>query len=121
MTLHTGKTLGRKTGYRLEPQDRRQASPSPISLTGEGFVWNARWGGSCVVRHAPDGSIDRIVELPVSQVTCPAFGGSDLKRLFITTANKNLPAEQLAQEQAAGGVFFIDVDVAGQPETPIAL
>ncbi|MBD8064605.1 SMP-30/gluconolactonase/LRE family protein [Devosia sp. PTR5] len=95
--------------------------PDGAVCDSEGFVWNARWGGSCVVRHAPDGSIDRIVELPVSQVTCPAFGGSDLKRLFITTANKNLPAEQLAQEQAAGGVFFIDVDVAGQPETPIAL
>jgi len=73
------------------------------------------------VRHAPDGSIDRIVEVPVSQVTCPAFGGADLKTLFITTAAKNLTAEQLAVEKVAGGLFAIDVDVAGQAETPIQL
>jgi sugar lactone lactonase YvrE len=86
-----------------------------------GYVWNARWGGSCVVRHAPDGSIDRIVELPVSQVTCPAFGGPDYKTLFITTANKTLSPEQLAREPQAGGVFAIEVDVPGLPEPALVL
>jgi sugar lactone lactonase YvrE len=90
-------------------------------VDSEGYLWNARWGGSCVVRHAPDGSIDRVIEVPVSQVTCPAFGGPDLKTLFITTANKNLDAEQLAAEKVAGGLFAIAVDVAGLSETPIAL
>ncbi|HEV7345302.1 MAG TPA: SMP-30/gluconolactonase/LRE family protein [Devosia sp.] len=95
--------------------------PDGAVVDSAGFLWNARWGGSCVVRHAPDGSIDRIVEVPVSQVTCPAFGGPELKTLFITTANKNLSDEQRAAEKVAGGLFVIDVDVAGQPETPIAL
>jgi sugar lactone lactonase YvrE len=90
-------------------------------VDSEGYLWNARWGGSCVVRHAPDGSIDRIIEVPVSQVTCPAFGGKDLKTLFITTAAKTLTPEQLAAEKVAGGVFAIEVDVAGLPETPIKL
>ena len=57
----------------------------------------------------------------MSQVTCPAFGGPDLKTLFITTAAKNLSAEQLAEEKIAGGLFAIDVDVAGQPEPFITL
>jgi len=95
--------------------------PDGAVVDSAGYLWNARWGGGCVVRHASDGSIDRIVEVPVSQVTCPAFGGKDLRRLFITTANKNLSAEQLAAEKVAGGVFFIDVDVAGQPEPLIQL
>ena len=95
--------------------------PDGAVVDAEGYVWNARWGGHCVVRHAPDGSIDRIVEVPVSQVTCPAFGGKDLKTLFITTANKNLSAAQLAAEKVAGGVFAIEVDVPGLPETPIQL
>lgn len=95
--------------------------PDGAVVDSQGYLWNAKWGGSCVVRHAPDGSIDRIVEVPVSQVTCPAFGGKDLKTMFITTANKNMSAEQLAVEKVAGGLFAIDVDVAGQPEAIITL
>jgi sugar lactone lactonase YvrE len=95
--------------------------PDGAVIDSEGYLWNAKWGGSCVVRHAPDGSIDRIIEVPVSQVTCPAFGGPDLKTLFITTANKNMSAEQLAAEKIAGGLFAIDVDVAGLPEATIVL
>jgi sugar lactone lactonase YvrE len=95
--------------------------PDGAVVDSQGFVWNARWGGSCVIRYAPDGSIDRIVDVPVSQVTCPAFGGKDLKRLFLTTANKNMSAEQLAAEKIAGGVFYIDLDVAGLPEAKIKL
>ena len=95
--------------------------PDGAVVDSAGFLWNAKWGGSCVVRHAPDGSIDRIIEVPVSQVTCPAFGGPDLKTLFITTANKNLSPGQLAAEKVAGGLFAIDLEVAGQPEATIVL
>jgi sugar lactone lactonase YvrE len=95
--------------------------PDGAVIDSEGYLWNAKWGGSCVVRHAPDGSIDRVIEVPVSQVTCPAFGGKDLKTLFITTAAKTLSAEQLAEEKVAGGVFAIEVDVAGLPENPVTI
>lgn len=95
--------------------------PDGAVVDSQGYLWNAKWGGSCVVRHAPDGSIDRIVEVPVSQVTCPAFGGPDLKTMFITTAAKNLSAEQLAAERHAGSLFAIELDVAGQPEPTITL
>jgi len=95
--------------------------PDGAVVDAEGYLWNARWGGSCVVRHAPDGSVDRVVELPVSQVTCPAFGGPDLKTLFITTANKNMSPDQLAAEKIAGGLFAIDLDIAGLPEARVSL
>ncbi|NGP17708.1 SMP-30/gluconolactonase/LRE family protein [Devosia chinhatensis] len=95
--------------------------PDGAVVDSEGYLWNARWGGSCVIRFSPDGSVDRTIDVPVSQVTCPAFGGPDLKRLFLTTANKNLSPEQLAEEKVAGGIFFIDLDVAGLPEAKIKL
>lgn len=95
--------------------------PDGAVVDSEGYLWNAKWGGSCVVRHAPDGSIDRIVEVPVSQVSCPAFGGPELKTLFLTTANKQLSTDQLATEKVAGGVFAIDLDIAGLPERLITL
>lgn len=95
--------------------------PDGSVVDAEGFLWNARWGGSCVVRHAPDGSIDRVVELPVSQVTCPAFGGADLKTLYVTTARTGRTEEALEREPLAGSVFAVRVDVPGQPETLLKL
>lgn len=95
--------------------------PDGAVVDSQGYLWNARWGGNCVIRYAPDGTIDRIVEVPVSQVTCPAFGGRDLKRLFLTSASKNLSDDQLAAEKVAGGVFYIDLDIAGLPEARIQL
>lgn len=115
----TGMPIGEWTLFADVSEHR--GFPDGAVVDSEGFIWNARWGGSCVIRYAPDGTINRIVEVPVSQVTCPAFGGKDLKRLFITTANKGMSEEQRAEEKVAGGVFYIDLDVAGLPEARIKL
>ncbi|MDB5505712.1 MAG: gluconolactonase [Devosia sp.] len=101
------------------PED--EGWPDGAIVDSAGYLWSARWGGSRVVRHAPDGSVDRIVHVPASQVTCPCLGGPELKTMFITTANKTMSAEQLAAERVAGGVFVIEVEVPGQPETPVIL
>lgn len=90
-------------------------------VDSEGFLWNARWDGSCVIRYAPDGRIDRVVELPVSRVTCPAFGGPDYKTLFVTSARADLPPEALEREPHAGSVFAIALDVPGAPDPFIKL
>jgi len=92
------------------------AVPDGAVVDSAGFVWNAEWDGSRVVRYAPDGSIDRVVKLPVSRPTCPAFGGHDLKTLYITTAREGLSPQQLEKEPLAGGVFAINVDTPGLPE-----
>jgi sugar lactone lactonase YvrE len=45
----------------------------------------------------------------------PAFGGHDLKTLYITTAREHRPAAELAAQPLAGCVFALDVEVAGLP------
>ena len=90
--------------------------PDGAVVDAEGFLWSARWGGSCVIRFAPDGRVDRVVNVPVSQPTCPAFGGKDLKTLYVTSAREGMTSEQLAAEPLSGGVFAIEVDVPGLPE-----
>ncbi|HWA18259.1 MAG TPA: SMP-30/gluconolactonase/LRE family protein [Devosia sp.] len=90
--------------------------PDGAAVDSKGYVWNARWGGSCVIRFAPDGKVDRVIEVPVPQPSCPAFGGPDLRTLYITTARENLTPAQLAAAPESGGVFAIDVDVPGLPE-----
>jgi sugar lactone lactonase YvrE len=55
-----------------------------------------------------------VIHLPVSQPTSCAFGGADLKRLFITSASYGLDANSNANE-LAGAVFAVDLDVPGLP------
>ena len=83
--------------------------PDGSAIDAEGHLWNARFGGSCLVRIAPDGSIDRIVELPISNPTTCAFGGADLRTLFFTSANIHLPRP----ERLAGSLFALDAPVPG--------
>jgi sugar lactone lactonase YvrE len=65
-------------------------APDGSAIDEDGFLWNARWGGSAIVRFAPNGSVDRIIEVPVKQPTSCVFGGPDRKTLFVTSAAEGL-------------------------------
>lgn len=93
------------------------AAPDGATIDADGFLWSAQWGGSRVVRYAPDGSVDRTLYLPVSQPSCVCFGGTLFKHLFVTTAQESLSAAMLADEPLAGGLFHTQLDdVHGLPE-----
>lgn len=86
-------------------------------VDSEGYLWNARWGGGAVIRISPDGKLDKVVEVPgVTRVSCPAFGGADLKTLYITTAREHMTPEELEREPYAGSVFAVALDVPGIAE-----
>lgn len=103
--------------------DLRQskAIPDGSVVDSEGYLWNAQWGGWRIVRYDPDGREDRVISLPVQQPTCPAFGGKDLKRLYITSAREGLSDSQLAKQPDAGRTIAIDLDIAGLPEYQVRL
>ena len=94
--------------------------PDGATVDAEGCVWSARFGGGCVARVTPKGRIDRIVRLPVTQVTSCAFGDADLRTLYITTARQRLSEEQLQREPAAGTLFAVRLEVGGLPEPECA-
>jgi sugar lactone lactonase YvrE len=94
--------------------------PDGGCVDADGCYWSARWHGGRVVRFTPSGTVDRIVHLPVSRVTMCAFGGPDLRTLFITTARENMTATELADEPLAGSLFAVQADVAGLPEPRFA-
>ncbi|CDX62062.1 SMP-30/Gluconolaconase/LRE domain protein [Mesorhizobium plurifarium] len=90
--------------------------PDGSCLDAEGYVWNCRVvGGSCLARIAPDGRLDRIVELPCSWPTSCAFGGADLDMLFVTSARFTMSAEHLAANPFEGGLFALKPGVRGTP------
>jgi sugar lactone lactonase YvrE len=92
-----------------------QGMPDGLTIDSEGAIWVAYWDGWRVQRHLPDGSVDVIIELPVAKVTSCAFGGSDLRDLYITTAAYGLSPEERKTQPAAGGVFRVQVDAPGLP------
>jgi len=91
--------------------------PDGSAIDSQGYLWNAQWGGARVARYAPDGSFERSVALPVSQPSCPVFGGRDLSTLYVTTAYEGMNALARANEVLAGGLFAASLDgIKGLPE-----
>jgi sugar lactone lactonase YvrE len=86
------------------------------AIDSHGYLWNAEFNGARIVRYTPDGRIDRVVPLLIDKPTCCAFGGPELKTLFITSTSQHLDAAGRAREPLAGALFALDVDVAGLPE-----
>lgn len=94
--------------------------PDGSATDSEGYVWNAQWGAGRVVRYAPDGRPDRVIEVPASQPSSCAFGGPDLQTLYITTARQDLSEAQLSDQPLAGGLFAVKPGVRGLPLPPFA-
>lgn len=88
-----------------------RGAPDGSAMDVEGYVWNCRFGGKCLVRVAPDGRVDRVIELPASNVTNCDFGGPDLRTLYVTTAALGAPDG----DEHAGGLFALELDVSGLP------
>ncbi len=87
--------------------------PDGMCTDTEGFLWVCHWGGARVTRFSPEGEIDQVIKLPVPNVTKCAFGGPDLKTLYITTAASGLTEDEKAQAPLAGGIFSVKVEQQG--------
>lgn len=90
--------------------------PDGACVDADGCLWTAFFGGGCIVRYRPDGTIDRKILVPVTNPTCICFGGNDMKTLYITTASKFLSQKQLDAEPLAGSLLAISGVGQGLPE-----
>jgi sugar lactone lactonase YvrE len=86
-----------------------RGSPDGSAMDADGYLWNCRFSGGCILRLSPAGEIDRVIEMPVSNLTNCAFGGPDRRTLYVTSASMHAPAG----ERFAGGLFALPVDVRG--------
>ena len=83
--------------------------PDGMTIDAEGGLWIAHWGGGRVSRFLADGTLDRAIDLPASQITSCTFAGEDLSRMFVTSAADGV------DEPYAGALFEVDPGVRGLP------
>ena len=93
-------------------------NPDGAVIDSEGSLWNAQWGAGRVARYDSSGRFIRAIELPATQITCPAFGGPDLKHLYVTSAYRGISR---SEQPEAGAVFVIELDVSGLAERRVDL
>ncbi|MBL8326729.1 MAG: SMP-30/gluconolactonase/LRE family protein [Rubrivivax sp.] len=98
-----------------QPQLRRLATVPKgagrlggVAVDADGGLWTALRGGWSVARFEPDGSMDRVVALPVPAPTDVAFGGPTGRTLFVTTARDALDRESLDAAPLSGRLFMVD-------------
>ena len=94
--------------------------PDGAAVDSEGCYWIAFYRGGKLARLSPAG--ERIGEYAVPAM-CPtmcAFGGPDLRTLYVTSARQNREPAELAALPQSGGVFSMRVDVPGLPEPKFA-
>lgn len=113
------KDRGTLTNKRLHASFKQEPGlPDGSCVDAEGGVWNAEWEGHRVVRVAPNGTIDHVIDVPVWKPTCCAFGGPNLDTLFITTSRLMSDEAALKKEPSAGGLFAVKPGIRGVIDSP---
>ena len=90
-------------------QGFERGKPDGSAMDTEGYLWNCRYGGNCIVRVAPDGKVDRVIELPVSNPTNCTFGGQHGNVLYVTSASP----DRGRWERFGGCLFALETNVTG--------
>ena len=119
--IETG-ALSNKRVFATTKDDPGVADGSTVD--SEGCMWNAQVIGGQLVRYAPDGSVERRIEMPVKNVTSVNFGGDDLDVLYVTSmarvshpAVHDMFAKEVKPEPLAGALFAVTgLGIRGVPE-----
>lgn len=94
--------------------------PDGSCVDADGCVWTGLFGGWGLRRYSPDGELLSTLRLPCANVTKAAFGGDDLRTLYITTASVGLSDAQRSEQPLAGGLFRARVPVPGLPQAIVS-
>lgn len=113
--LETGAISNRRVFARIDRATGAGTDGSTVD--SEGYLWNSLVFVGRIVRYAPDGSVDRVVDLPVTNATSIMFGGPELDTLFVTSMSKQPLAGRPEDPPSRGSVFAVTgLGVTGLPE-----
>lgn len=113
--LAQGAISNRRVFATLDTSDGGGADGSTVDA--EGYLWNAKVYAGKLVRYAPNGDIDRVIEMPVKKVTSVNFGGPNMDVLYVTSMAKP-PLPRFPEDGILrGSVFAVQgLGVQGTPE-----
>jgi sugar lactone lactonase YvrE len=94
--------------------------PDGATVDSEGNYWSALYQGQRVVKISPQGKILEEYPVPATYPTMVAFGGPDMKTLFVSTCRGAQTEDELKQFPHAGGIFALETNVKGQIEPRFA-
>lgn len=100
----------------LTDSSDRPGVPDGLTVDAEGYIWSARWGAGCVERLDSGGNLVQTVRVPATFPTSVAFGGADLRDLYITSALYEIPVEERHRHPLDGDLFRFRGEVRGQIE-----
>jgi sugar lactone lactonase YvrE len=90
--------------------------PDGGTTDSRGHYWSAFYSGGRLMELAPGGTPVAEHPLPAMCPTMCAFGGPDLRTLYVTTARQKRDAAELARYPQSGGIFAKRVEFPGRPE-----
>jgi sugar lactone lactonase YvrE len=103
----SGTAENRRVFVELKATASDRGRPDGAAVDAQGCYWTALYEGGRVQRYDPDGRLMSEHAVPARNPTMPAFGGSGLKTLFVTTARDTAGS--------GGGLYAAEVDVPGLP------
>lgn len=106
----TGTITNRRIFARLQDSN---AVPDGLTIDSAGYIWSACWDGAKIVRYAPDGQVERVIQVPALRTTSCVFGGSELNELYITSAWNGLDEATLERYPFSGDIFKLSTNVKG--------
>ncbi|MAU98642.1 MAG: gluconolactonase [Fulvimarina sp.] len=112
----TGEASNRRVFAELKPEGEDRGRPDGAAVDAEGCYWSALYEGGRVQRYSPAGELLAEYQVPAMCTTMIAFGGADLRTLYVTSARDGRPAEELERLPHSGGVFSMRTEVPGLPE-----
>jgi sugar lactone lactonase YvrE len=107
--------ISRRRQFVKVPEVEGEGGPDGMTVDAEGYVWGARWGGSCLVRYTPDGVEERRIAFPAKKVSSVIFGGDDYTDMYITTAGGD---HKDTEGAGAGALFRLRLGIRGVAEFP---
>lgn len=111
-----GKASNQRVFAQLEPTEHDRGRPDGGAVDSDGCYWSALYEGGRVQRYAPDGRVLQEYRVPARCPTMIAFGGADLRTLYVTTARSGRPDYEIAEFPHSGGVFAMRADTPGLEE-----
>ncbi|ORY26984.1 hypothetical protein BCR39DRAFT_469840 [Naematelia encephala] len=102
----TGVMSNRRIFNNIDEDD--MGWPDGMCMDNEYGIWSARWGAGKVIRFAPDGQMDIVIEFPKAlNMTCCIFGGKDMDELYVTSASAATSGDSVKDFPDSGHVFLV--------------